>query len=132
MIGQAIRKARQERGITLEALALAAGTDAANLSRIERGKQGYSPDRIERIADALELPLSALYQRAEQETAGSHDPHGPSTGIVDPLDAFRKWLNRLNPGNRELALEFVKMLSRRQERQVVGAQRQSRRTARRS
>lgn len=127
MIGQAIRKARLERGITLEALALAAGTDAANLSRIERGKQGYSPDRIERIADALELPLSTLYQRAEQETAA---PRGAPAG--DPLDAFRKWLNRLSPENRGLALEFVKMLSRRQERQAVGGQRQNRRTVRRS
>lgn len=38
-IGQVIRVLRTERGATLESLAFEAGTDASNLSRIERGVQ---------------------------------------------------------------------------------------------
>lgn len=117
-IGKTIRKARLERGVTLEAVALAAGTDAANLSRIERDKQGFSKDMIERVSRALDVPLSALYLRAEQESA-EYRVEAPATDAEDPLDPFRKWLGRLNPENRVLALEFVKMLSRLQEAQAT-------------
>lgn len=104
-IGEAIRQIRQEQGITLEVIALAAGTDAANLSRIERGRQSFGPGMIERIAKALKLPVSAIYSRAEQELDGV-DGH-----VVD----FPLQLERLNPKNRRLALEFVKMLLQLQE-----------------
>jgi transcriptional regulator with XRE-family HTH domain len=118
-VGQIIRKARLERGITLEALALAAGTDAANLSRIERGKQGFSPDMIDRIAQALDLPLSILYQRVEQEAAAEYRV-APPTNQDDPVEPFRKWLARLNPENCALALEFIKLLARRQRNTAAG------------
>ena len=65
-IGDAIRTVRQEQGATLEKIALAAGTDAANLSRIERGTQGFTPEMIGRISKPLTLPVSALYSRVEQ------------------------------------------------------------------
>lgn len=109
-IGEAIRKARLEQGVTLEKIALAAGTDAANLSRIERGKQGFSPEMIDRIAKALKLPVSALYSSAEQRTATYRvDSAGRQTdddSVEFPLREF----HRLNPENRVLALEFIRML----------------------
>lgn len=109
-IGQAIRKVRREQGATLESIALAAGTDAANLSRIERGRQGFSPEMLGRIARALKLPLSALYQRIEREsTAPSEAERDDSTRIL------RKSLEHLTPENRALALEFVKLLARLQK-----------------
>jgi transcriptional regulator with XRE-family HTH domain len=120
-IGKVIRKVRLERGATLEAIALAAGTDAANLSRIERGKQGFSEDTIERVAHALELPLSSLYLRAEQESADRRI-RAFETDKDDPVVTFRKWLGRLSPENRLLALEFVKMLSRLQEERTTHQQ----------
>lgn len=63
---------------------------------------------IERIAKALKLPVSAIYSRAEQEpdSVDGVDDHG-----VD----FPLQLERLNPKNRRLALEFVKMLLQLQE-----------------
>ena len=56
--------------------------------------------------------------RAEQESA-EYRVEAPATDAEDPLDPFRKWLGRLNPENRVLALEFVKMLSRLQEAQAT-------------
>ena len=52
-IGQVIREIREAHKATLEEIALAADTNASNLSRIERGTQGYSPETLERIATAL-------------------------------------------------------------------------------
>ncbi|WIM04875.1 MAG: helix-turn-helix domain-containing protein [Candidatus Nitricoxidivorans perseverans] len=109
-IGESIRKARLEQRVTLEKIALAAGTDAANLSRIERGKQGFSPEMIERIAQALKLPVSALYSYAEQQTATYRvEPAGRQAGD-DSVELPLREFCRLNPENRILALEFIRML----------------------
>lgn len=59
-IGQVIREIREARKATLEEVALAADTNASNLSRIERGAQGYSPETLERIAIALGVTMSGF------------------------------------------------------------------------
>ena len=58
-IGQVIREIREARKATLEEVAFAASTNASNLSRIERGAQGYSPETLERIASALGVTVCA-------------------------------------------------------------------------
>ena len=64
-IGQVIREIREAHKATLEEIALAADTNASNLSRIERGTQGYSPETLERIATALGVTVSELHRRME-------------------------------------------------------------------
>ena len=51
-IGKVIRALRTERGDSLETLAFEVGTDASNLSRIERGLQQPSEDVLKAIAAA--------------------------------------------------------------------------------
>lgn len=41
------------------------GTDQGNVSRIERGKQGFDSDLLFKLAGALELPLTDLFHRVE-------------------------------------------------------------------
>ncbi|HEY9788730.1 MAG TPA: helix-turn-helix transcriptional regulator [Candidatus Obscuribacterales bacterium] len=53
IFGKAVREIRQERGLTLEALATEIDIDAAHLSRIERGQKEISLATAVRIADAL-------------------------------------------------------------------------------
>lgn len=70
-IGQVIRRHRRARGMTLEAVAAQSGTDAASLSRIERGLQGYTPEGLSAIAGALGTTAASLMVEAESiETAG--------------------------------------------------------------
>lgn len=64
-IGQAIRQLRERRDMTLEQLALAAGFDAGNLSRIELGRQQPSLKRLIALAEALDIPVSDIVLRAE-------------------------------------------------------------------
>ena len=52
-IGEAIKKLRIERGATQEDVALEAGTNAGNLSRIERCQQQPALELVEKIAAAL-------------------------------------------------------------------------------
>lgn len=122
-IGETIRKLRLERGATLEDIALAAGTDASNLSRIERGRQRFTPELLAGIAEALQVSLSTLYTRAEQEMAEyvvnrSENTENPAStpGYNDLLSRY----GRLSPENQRLTLEFVKLLARQQRMGKTG------------
>ena len=68
-IGEVIRKRRRSMGMTLEALAAHAGTDAAGLSRVERGLQNYTPAGLAAIAEALGITVSAITAEAEEGNA---------------------------------------------------------------
>jgi transcriptional regulator with XRE-family HTH domain len=112
-IGQVIREIREAREATLEDIALAADTNASNLSRIERGKQGFSSDTLERIASALGVTVSELHLRAEADPAGSMSGHASKK--KEPLADFpTSKYAALTQGHRELVDEFMALLLRRQ------------------
>lgn len=60
-IGEKIKQIRKANKMTLSELALRVGSDVGNLSRLERGKQGYSEPMVQKIADALSVPVSELF-----------------------------------------------------------------------
>ncbi|ORM72399.1 transcriptional regulator [Pantoea wallisii] len=66
-IGDKIRHIRKANKMTLNELALRVDSDVGNLSRLERGKQGYSSDLIEKIAGALSVPVSELFSSNEPD-----------------------------------------------------------------
>lgn len=109
-VGEAIRRIRLEKGATLEDIAFAAGTDAANLSRIERGRQGFTQEMITRVAKALGVPVSTLYARVEQEQAEYRAERPPRDGKSAPPPSLQPWYSKLDARNRQLAAEFVRLL----------------------
>ena len=56
-LGERIREARQERGLTLKQLADRLETSSARLSQIENDRLGLDVEELLKFADALELPL---------------------------------------------------------------------------
>lgn len=112
-IGQVIRAIREARKATLEEIAFAANTNASNLSRIERGQQGYSPEVLERIAQALGVTVAELHVQAETATGlgAKSAPGDPNQRAASTLAA--KYA-ALSPENRSLADEFIALLLRRQ------------------
>lgn len=60
-IGHTIRKLREAKGWKILELANYIGSDVGNLSRLERGKQGYSQAILEKIADALNVTVADLF-----------------------------------------------------------------------
>ena len=60
-IGTKIRQIRKEKGLTIEQLATAIGSDVGNLSRLERNKQGYTDDLLNRVATALGVEIWRLF-----------------------------------------------------------------------
>jgi DNA-binding transcriptional MerR regulator len=59
-LGMRIRTARRERGLTLGKAASHIGISPSFLSTLERGESGVSVQILARIADALEMPMSAF------------------------------------------------------------------------
>jgi transcriptional regulator with XRE-family HTH domain len=116
-IGQVIREIREARKATLEEVAFAANTNASNLSRIERGTQGYSPETLERIASALGVTVSELHLRTESAANPAGKTSGSAVGRkrqLQPTTLAASKYSTLTPENRELADEFMALLLRRQ------------------
>lgn len=76
-IGWAVRRVRLAQKRTLEDVAGEAGTDAGNLSRIERGSQNVPEPLLRGIASALGVPMSQLWRIAED-------------GVTAPVDITAK------------------------------------------
>lgn len=115
-IGKVIRKIRKEKGATLEDVALAAGTDPANLSRVERGLQKLTPDMLENVALALEMPVSALYLIAEQAVTPyqvGNDKAELAQTTARLEDIVVKFM-LLSPDNQQFVLDFIDLTLKKQ------------------
>lgn len=66
-IGPRLRHIRQEKGMTLEALAAAAGLDKGFLSRLERGAKQPSIETVLQLSVALEAPVGQLFGEQTSE-----------------------------------------------------------------
>lgn len=64
--GKALRKLREERGLSQEAAALACGIDRAYFGQLERAVKTPTLKTVWRIADGLDTTPSKLLRRAEQ------------------------------------------------------------------
>ena len=114
-IGQIIYSLRRDKGVTQEALALAAETATSNLSRIEKGQRRPSGALLERLAAALETSVTAIYADLEGLGKGDADAVSESMQAADlSRDAIqlRQDFRELSPENQRLTLEFVRMLRR--------------------
>jgi transcriptional regulator with XRE-family HTH domain len=71
LFGNAVRKRRQEMGLSQEDFADKAGIHRTYVSSIELGKVQVSIRIAAQLADALDLPLSELWRGVEQEQAAN-------------------------------------------------------------
>ena len=86
-----LRALRQERGLTLEALAFLADVDIASISRIERGLARPRKDTVVRLAKALGIAVAPpvdhmtipprgattwTWRRTDERAVDVHDPGG--------------------------------------------------------
>jgi transcriptional regulator with XRE-family HTH domain len=68
-LGARVRQLRLDRGLTLKALGREARLSHPFLSQLERGLARPSMGSVERIAEALEVPVSALWAARAHEPA---------------------------------------------------------------
>jgi transcriptional regulator with XRE-family HTH domain len=66
-LGRAVRRLREERGLTQEELASRAGTTFGTVSRVESAKSAPAWWTVRKIAEALGVSIAELAATAESE-----------------------------------------------------------------
>lgn len=61
-VGDRLRELRQERGMSMRALARESGLSANALSMIERGRTSPSVSTLYKLAEAMEIPITAFFR----------------------------------------------------------------------
>lgn len=118
-LGQVICALRRERQMTQEDVALAAGTDAGYLSRIERDERLPSLPLLENIALALSVKTSAIFAAAEglEQPLVTEDSSQVNFGSDFSEDAIqlRSVFRELSKENKRLAVDLLNALYRNQK-----------------
>lgn len=79
-VGSRIRKAREDRGLTLHELARLSGISASALSLIETGKRDLRVTSLCRIADALRIAAGDLVEDRAPAVTPVASPKGYDLG----------------------------------------------------
>jgi transcriptional regulator with XRE-family HTH domain len=74
LFGQAIRKRRNELGISQESLAETAGLHRTYVADIERGTRNLSLVNIFKLADALGMRVGTLFSEYVENETGKNSP----------------------------------------------------------
>jgi len=86
-LGSAIRRRREERGLSLRDVADETGVSASTLSRIENGTGKPDADNIARLASWLDMPIERVMHHAERGVADPNPvvyyPHESTPEIVE-------------------------------------------------
>lgn len=77
-----IRQLRNARGLTLEDMAAAIGSDPINISRLERGLQGYTDKTLRAIAKALGVSIVELFSEGELHAGNAYNTEAPREVLV--------------------------------------------------
>jgi len=79
-LGAILKKKREETGISMRKLAAIVGFNNASILRLERGELAApAPDKLARLAAALEIPLADIYALADY-------------AVPDELPSFKPYL----------------------------------------
>lgn len=70
LLGKAIRRVRESRGLSQATLAQQAGLRGNSVALIERGQRGVSIETLNELADALEIPAACLTMLGMSKIAG--------------------------------------------------------------
>lgn len=124
-IGSAIRHTRETLRLKLEMVALEAGFDPGNLSRIETGRQNPSIPRLEAIARAMEVTVADLYALVEPprsfvSLSSAPNCRGRSLDNSEWVQLRRSY-HGLDARRRQLAIEFLQLLQRMQDQEDAAA-----------
>src|SRR5690242_17353259 len=86
-ISEKIRELRTDRGITLKEMSAVTGLSISFLSQVERGASSMGIQSLEKIAEALDVPIIALFSEPKRQKymirrENSKEFHTESTGAA--------------------------------------------------
>ncbi len=102
LLAKRIRAERDRRGLTLEQLAAAADISTGFLSYIEQNRKKASLTTVQRLADALRLSISELFEGIAPKPKKHHE------GLDQIVSIFRN----ASPRKRKTILQVIKTLGK--------------------
>jgi len=73
IVGQRIRTYRIRRGLSQEALARLCDRHPTYIGQLERGEKNPTLESLERVCEALKIPMSQLLEKVEKEPIRTDD-----------------------------------------------------------
>ena len=73
LVGQRIRNYRTQKGFSQEKLAELSGCHPTYIGQLERGEKNATLESIERITSALQISLSTLFEKIDNNNDGSRN-----------------------------------------------------------
>ena len=103
IIGERLRRTRQEQGRTLSDVSRAARVSVPYLSEVERGRKEASSEVLASICDALRIDLSDLLAAVARDLAG-HQARRGAVVRLGTTDGGRSLLPLRSPGDAQCLL----------------------------
>src|SRR6266567_9261716 len=103
-LGGAVRRRREERGLSLRDVADETGVSASTLSRIENGTGKPDADNIARLAAWLDMPIERVMHH-------SHGTSNPKPVVYYPHESTPEIIEAHLRADRQLTPETAKALS---------------------
>jgi transcriptional regulator with XRE-family HTH domain len=103
-LGDALKRWRAERELTLDQLAAKSGVSRAAISKIERGDSVASTSTLGKLAEALDLSISQLVGGTRREPV-LHIPHERQPTFVEEATGFER--RSLSPMYAGRGIDFV-------------------------
>lgn len=107
-IGEKIRKRRRELGFSQEQLAEQVGVSYQQIQRYENGGSMLNVENVQRLAKALKLPVSTLFEIGSKEIIA--EPPMPYNSD-DEKKLLRSFRNLKVGSDRALAMNIVRRLA---------------------
>lgn len=104
-LGDAVRRRREERNLSLRDVAQETGVSASTLSRIENGAGKPDADNIARLAAWLDMPIERVMHH------GSRNPDDPKPVVYYPHESTPEVVEAHLRADRQLTPETAKALS---------------------
>jgi transcriptional regulator with XRE-family HTH domain len=104
-LGNALRRRREQRGLSLRDVAEDTGVSASTLSRIENGTGQPDADNIARLASWLDMPIQRVMHQ------GNHTQSDPKPVVYYPHESTPEIVEAHLRADRHLTPETAKALS---------------------
>jgi transcriptional regulator with XRE-family HTH domain len=111
-IGKRLREARVRRGMVIDDVAAATGLSRAYISQVETGKASPSLQSLEKLATALETPVSALFVEDGAGCTVIRAEERRHVHFGAPDARHRKMMQYMSAPDRKLELVMIEIPAR--------------------
>ncbi len=112
-IGRRLRESRQRRNLTIDEIAGASGLSRPYISQVETGKASPSIPSLEKLANALDIPMASLFADESQEFSVKFIPKDQRRVLVfgspDAPANERKSIHFLSESGRDIEVSLLEL-----------------------